>query len=248
MARLYLIRHAQSANNAIWNGDDHGEGRMPDPEITETGHQQAVKLGEFLAHPEAEPRQHPFKPGNTASFNLSHVYCSLMTRSILTAEYITNACGLELNAHADLFEKEGIYDVAEDGQLRGLPGQDRSYFENRFPQLKLPENLNDDGWWSRPAEDLSSFLGRMKSVVEQFRQQHADSDDCIAMVAHGDFIDQFINELMGVDRHDSNYRNDWVANWTFHNTSISRFDFLNGSSSAVYLNRIDHLPADLITW
>ena len=33
--KLYLIRHAQSANNAVWNGSDHGDDRTPDPEITE---------------------------------------------------------------------------------------------------------------------------------------------------------------------------------------------------------------------
>ena len=68
------------------------------------------------------------------------------------------------------------------------------------------------------------------------------------MVVHGDFIDQFINELMGAPRHHHNYSNDWVANWTFHNTSISRIDFVNGSNTVVYLNRIDHLPAELISW
>jgi 2,3-bisphosphoglycerate-dependent phosphoglycerate mutase len=134
MARLYLIRHAQSANNAIWDGSDHMAGRAPDPEITEIGHRQAHTLAEHMSHPHAEVRQHPFIPAEEFHFGLTHVYCSLMTRSILTAEYIANACGLELQALSDVFEKYGIYDVGNDGNLQGLPGPGRDYFTQRFPR------------------------------------------------------------------------------------------------------------------
>jgi len=246
--KLYLVRHAQSANNVIWNGSDHVDGRNPDPDITDTGHQQAELLAQHLAHPQGEPRQHPFSPRRETSYGLTHVYCSLMTRSVLTAEYISRACCLDLHALPDIFEKNGIYEYDENGVMRGLPGPDRRYFEQRFPGLNLPDGLDDGGWWNRPAESHEEFLDRMQSVVAGIKQRHADSDDCIAMVAHGDFIDQFINELMAVPRHDNNYRNDWVANWTFHNTSISRIDFTGGSHTAVYLNQIEHLPIELITW
>ena len=248
MARLYLIRHAQSANNAIWDGTDFHADRDSDPEITDTGHAQARTLGEHLAHPESEPRQHPFEESDSLHHGLTHVYCSLMTRSILTAEYVARACGLQLEAMSDLFEKYGIYDFDESRQRRGLPGQARSYFEERFPDLKLPEDFNDDGWWNRPAEDEDSFLQRMRVVVERFSQRLHGSDETVALVAHGDFIDQFVNELMGVDRHRHNYDNHWVANWTFHNTSVSRVDFVDGSHNVVYLNKIDHLTPELVTW
>lgn len=248
MAKLYLIRHAQSTNNVIWNGSDDAEDRSSDPEITETGHRQAETLGEHLAHPQGEPRQHPFVAEPSCRFGLTHLYCSLMTRSILTAEYIAQACKLDLRALPDIFEKHGIYEYVSEGVLKGLPGPDRSYFDQRFPGLNLPDEFNDDGWWNRAAEDEPSFLSRMQKVVADFKHRHANSDNCIAMIAHGDFIDQFVNELMGVSRHPHNYQNDWVANWTFHNTSISRIDFVGDSHSVVYLNRIDHLPAELVTW
>ena len=246
--KLYLVRHAQSANNVLWNGSDHVEGRSSDPEITEAGHRQAELLAQHLAHPQGEPRQHPFDSVSQTSYGLTHVYCSLMTRSLLTAEYIANASDLELHALPDIFEKNGVYDIDENGEQRGLPGPDRSYFEQRFPRTNLPAELNSEGWWNRPAENQEEFLQRMQLVVTDIRERHGDSDDCVAMIAHGDFIDQFINELMTVPRHHHNYQNDWVANWTFHNTSISRIDFRNGSHTVVYLNRIDHLPVELITW
>ena len=249
MARLYLIRHAQSQNNAIWDGrGDDQPGRVPDPEITAIGHQQSRALAEHLAHPSAEPRQHPFQDGIEPRFALTRVYCSLMSRSILTAEYIANACGLGLEALADVFEKHGIYDVDADGNMQGIAGPDRAYFEQRFPSLNLPERFNDAGWWSRPVEDEAAFLDRMRGVVADLRSRLDGTDEVVALVAHGDFIDQFLNELMGVVRHQPNYDNHWVANWTFHNTSISRIDFVSGAHNVVYLNRIDHLPNELVTW
>ncbi|MDH3448134.1 MAG: histidine phosphatase family protein [Gammaproteobacteria bacterium] len=248
MGRLYLVRHAQSANNAIWDGSDHHPGRHPDPEITEIGHRQAHTLGQHLAHPHAEPRQHPFVAADEVRFGLTHVYCSLMTRSILTAEYIAEACGLALEAHPEIFEKHGIYEADAEGSLRGLPGPGREYFAQRFPKLRLPRNINGEGWWNRPFEEESAFVERMRKVVAETRQRLAGSDECIALVVHGDFLDQFVNELMGVDRHRHNYQNHWVANWAFHNTSISRIDFVDGAHNVVYLNRIDHLPNELVTW
>jgi 2,3-bisphosphoglycerate-dependent phosphoglycerate mutase len=249
VARLYLVRHAQSENNVIWDGTgDHQPGRKLDPEITDTGHRQAEVLARHLAHPRAEPRQHPFQQSDAADYGITHVYCSLMTRSILTADYIASECGLALQARADIFEKHGIYDVDDDGNMQGRPGPGRAYFEERFPALELPGEIDDDGWWNRPVEDEAAFLERMKGVVAWARQRLQGNDDQIALVAHGDFIDQFVNELMGVVRHQPNYDNHWVANWTFHNTSISRIDFVDGAHNVVYLNRIDHLPNELVSW
>lgn len=246
--KLYLVRHAQSANNQLWNGTNHVDGRTPDPEITDVGHQQAELLAHHLAHPQGEPRQHPLSAERHTCFGLTHLYCSLMTRSILTADYIANRCDTVAQALPDIFEKHGVFEFDEQGEMNGLPGPDRRYFENRFPGLSLPEVIEDGGWWNRPAEDHDEFVDRIKSVINNLKQQHADSDASVVMVVHGDFIDQFVNELMGVDRHGHNYDSDWVANWVFHNTSISRFDFVNGAHNVVYLNRIDHLPAELVTW
>jgi len=249
MAKLYLIRHAQSENNAIWDGrGDHQPGRKVDPEITAAGYRQAEVLSAHLTHPESEPRQHPFQAAAESHFGLTHVYCSLMTRSILTAKHITDASGLPLQAMPDIFEKHGIYDLDEQGNMHDVPGPDRGYFNQRFPDLGLPDDFNDSGWWSRPVEDDARFLQRMKKVVADVRLRMAGTDDHVAMVVHGDFLDQFVNELMGVVRHQPNYDSHWVGNWTFHNTSISRIDFLQDAASVVYLNRTDHLPNELITW
>ena len=248
MGRLYLIRHAQSSNNQIWDGTPYHPGREPDPDITGIGHRQAQSLARHLAHPEAEPRQLPFATAERADYRLTHVYCSLMTRSIVTAGYVAEACGLQLEARPDIFEQHGIYHVNEHGDLEGLPGPGRDYFEQRFPRLALPDGIDGAGWWNRPYEEEDAFVERVDGVVAATGQRLAASDEHIAMIAHGDFIDQFVNALMGVGRHRHNYDNHWIANWAFHNTSITRIDFVDGAHNVVYLKRIDHLPNPLVTW
>ena len=248
--KLYLIRHAESANNVIYSNTGNMRGGVPDPEITEPGHQQAQLLAKHLADPQAEPQQHPWLAGEGGQqgFSLTHLYCSLMTRSILTAQYVAKACRLPLFAHADIFERGGIYERCADGTKIGLPGPDRSYFNERFPDLELPETLGSGGWYNRPPETEELFLRRSKQIVLDIERRHADTDDCVAMVVHGDLLDQLINELIGARRHPENYSNHWVANWAFHNTSITRIDCVSGSRVIVYTNRLQHLPPELVTW
>jgi len=246
--KLYLIRHAQSANNEIYSQAGNEPGRHPDPEITEAGHRQASLLAAHFAQHDTEPRQRPFQATSLQKYGLTHLYCSLMTRSILTAEYIARACDLPLQALPDIFEKHGVFEFDETGIRQGVPGPPRAYFEERFPTLKLPDEVGEQGWWSRLVESDQVFVQRVKKAMMAIKQRHAGENDSVGLVVHGDFIDQCINALMGVTRSEQNYSADWESNWVSHNTSISRIDCINGSQNVIYLNRIDHLSADLVTW
>lgn len=248
--RLYLIRHGESANNALMARSGQAFGRSPDPELTEAGHRQAELLAGYLAHPQGDPQQHPrFGPaGGAQGFGLTHIYCSLMTRSILTAQYVAKACGLPLVAHPDIFENQGIFHLAEDGTRTGLPGPERSYFEERFPELQLPEDMGPGGWYDRPHETDEMFLQRAEQVAGEFERRHGGSEDCVALIIHGNLIDQLINLFTGLGRRAENYDSHWEANWATHNTSITRIDFTANSKVVVYTNRAQHLPPDLITW
>ena len=246
--KLYLIRHAESANNAVYGTANQKSGHTPDPEITDSGHEQGKLLGQHFAMTDKEPRQHPYERSPEIHYGLTHLYCSLMSRSLLTAQYIADACSLSMVVRPDIFEYQGIYEIDENGNEIGVEGPGRSYFENRFPDAYLPEALTEKGWWDRPVERESAFIGRVKSSLDEIQALHGNTDHNVAMVVHGDYIDQCINHIMGVERIPENYNNAWVANWVFHNTSISRIDIVNESRNVVYLNRIDHLPADLVTW
>ncbi len=246
--RLYLIRHAESANNAIYSDNGDGEGRSPDPEITTKGHQQASLLGVQLAHPHGEMRQHPYDLVEDFRFGVTHLYCSLMTRSLLTAGYIADAIGVQAEALPDIFEWGGIFELDENGYPEGLPGPNRAYFEERFPDVKLPESLGEAGWYNRPYETEAMFVERVSQLVTEFKSHYLHTDICVAMVVHGDLIDQFINELVGLKRNPTAYQSPWGGMWSSHNASISRIDFKGDGPTLIYFNRIDHLPADLVTW
>ena len=246
--RLYLIRHAESANNALYSSQSDFSQRSPDPEITEVGHRQSALLAAHLADPAGEPRHHPFSANGSRRYDLTHLYCSLMTRAMLTAGYVAEACAIPAQAHPEMYERGGIYQFDEAGHAIGQPGPDATYFRKRFPGHVLPAGLKAHGWYDRPAESDDQFIDRVRKVLAEIRQRHENSEDVVALVVHGDFIDQFINELMGVQRKALNYEYHWEANWASHNTAIARIDFVNGSHSVVYLNRLEHLPVELITW
>jgi len=254
--RVYLIRHGQSAGNANYldNVGDPSRGpehHKPDPELTDVGHQQAKLLGEHLSHPEGEPVRYPWlreEERIPVGFGITHVYCSLMLRSIQTAQYVAESCGLPLVAHTDLFEKDGLCDYDQDGNLVGIPGLSKDYIAERFPDLQLPEDMNPDGWHDRPFETDDMFLERIKGLMPSFEERHGGTDDCIALVTHGDTMDQIVNELTGAARHSVHYGSHWCANWVFLNTSVTRIDYVGGTRAIVYTNQTQHLPSELITW
>ena len=247
--KLYLIRHAQSANNADFSGDDNSAQRSFDPKITETGHQQAKHLAKLLAHPASEALQQPFHHGGKAQgFGLTHLYCSLMTRSIQTAEYIARDCELPLVAHTHIWEKNGLYEYNESGVPISVAGPGRDYFVQQFPELQLPDELGDEGWHKQPVETDAEFMQRVRIALKDIEARHIGTDCSIGLVAHGEFIDECLNVLMKVQPAEVQNGERWEANWTFHNTSISRIDYVAGKPMTVYLNRLDHLPTELITW
>ena len=47
---LYMVRHAQSINNALWDRHQSSEGRLPDPGLTELGNEQAARLEVVAIH------------------------------------------------------------------------------------------------------------------------------------------------------------------------------------------------------
>ena len=246
--RLYLIRHAESANNALFSGEDNIQGRTPDPEITETGHRQAELLAQHIATSMSEPVEHPYEKSGSIGFQFDHLYCSLMSRSLLTANYIAQKCDMTLEALPDVYERLGIYEYDAQGNEVSLPGPNRSYFENRFPDVRLPADLGEKGWFNRPVESDAEFIDRVAESIDRVVEKHNNSDHSVGVVVHGDYIDQCVNHLMGLNSGCADEKNTWIPNWVFVNTSISRIDFVGTTKYAVYLNRIDHLPGELSTW
>lgn len=239
--QLYFIRHAQSANNALWADTGSDGGRSHDPELTQTGKEQARFLANFFKESkhdfERQGEQYPYHRPT----GLSHIYCSLMVRAVATGIPLAQAMDLPLQALEEIYEEGGIYtDDPETGLKTGLPGYGEAYFSEHYPDLLLPEAMNPAGWWSRDYEHPEQRLERARRALENILKLHGGTQDQVALISHGGFYNLFIKELLGIQDKDRY----WFA---INNTGITRIDFNEDWVGLVYCNRTDFLPGTLVT-
>ena len=142
--QLYFIRHAQSTNNLLWDQTNASTGRSMDPDLTDKGWRQARRLAKYLRDNQVAYPTDIRDSHNAYGFGLTHLYTSLMVRSVLTATPLAEAIGKPLQAWVDIHETGGIFlDDEATGLPQGLPGRTRSYLTERFSHLVLPDDLAD---------------------------------------------------------------------------------------------------------
>lgn len=237
---LYLIRHAQSSNNALHRSRRHE--RVSDAPLTELGQRQAAALAQHLATGvNPGPASAVPDASDQRGYNLTRLYCSPMWRALHTARPIAEALGLRPNVWVDIHEQGGIFlDHGEVGGMVGYPGKTRQEIVAEFPDYLLPEYITDQGWWKGGYEDRPACHGRAMRVAEELRQW-AETDERIALVTHGGFMDSLLKALFNTLPGDKLF-------FYHHNTAISRIDFRdNGRVVVRYLGRTDHLSADLLS-
>jgi 2,3-bisphosphoglycerate-dependent phosphoglycerate mutase len=238
LMQLYIMRHAQSTNNAL--ADQRY--RVADPLLTETGHRQAELLAEHLAHGRARftPATNPSR-GAGGAYGITRLYCSPMRRALQTARPVSQALGLTPEIWVEIHEYGGIWLEHADGTgIRGYPGMTRGEIEAELPGCTLPEGVTDRGWWRGAQEEPELFLARAAWVVDTLHSW-AEREERIAIITHGAFIDGLLNTLLKVARVQPVY-------YHHDNTGISLIDFRReGRLSLRFLNRLDHLSPELIT-
>jgi broad specificity phosphatase PhoE len=234
--QLYIIRHGQSTNNALTDDRE----RVCDAPLTGLGRRQAKRVTQHLA---AETRLVPWEAdsSNPRGYNITRLYCSPMWRALQTAQPIGQALSLAPRVWIDLHEYGGIYlDHGEAGGIVGYPGKTRSEILAQFPNYVLPEGITEQGWWHQEHEDRSACQARAIRVAQEL-QKWADCDERIALVTHGSFMADLLKALLnGLPNRRVHYHH--------YNTAISRIDFRSGGHIHVrYLNRVDHIPRELIS-
>jgi len=243
---LYLIRHAQSTNNSLPTEVELRD-RVCDPLLTGLGYRQAELLAEHLATgrdgwseaASADPEAGG-GPG-AAAYGITHLVCSPMKRTLLTAQPVSRALGLGPEIWLGIHEHGGIYlDHGEPAGKVGYPGITRPELAVQFPGYRAPDALTDRGWWRAGFEEWDACLGRAGGVARRLREMCAD-DACIAMVTHGAFASALIMALVGTPP-------DAGVHFSHHNTGISLIRFRpDGGIRLRYLNRVPHLPPGMIT-
>ncbi len=236
--QLYLIRHAQSTNNLLRLTTGSDRGRSVDAELSETGRRQAELLGRHLA---GGKRRRRGDKQNREGYRLDFLYTSLMVRSVETAAAVARHTGLTPVAWPEVHERGGLYVVDEgSGQTRGAPGNPRSLFQRRWPQLALPEELDQSGWWNRPFEEPAASWARAAAVLAELLRRHGGSDHGVAIVTHGGFLQELLRRILRMPER--------APVWfSCNNASISRIDFLADHAEVVYLNRADFFPPELVS-
>jgi 2,3-bisphosphoglycerate-dependent phosphoglycerate mutase len=240
--QFYFIRHAQSENNKLWRDTGSGEGRSEDPGITETGQLQAQHLARFLSHTRPEIDTGGRDSQNVEGFGMTHLYCSLMVRSVATGTVVAEALGVPLMAWPDIHESGGIYvKDPETEEYIGQPGKPRSYFETHYPRLGLPDGLDETGWWNRPFEESEERPRRARRFLEELLARHGGTEDRVAVISHAGFYNHVLRAILDLPEARTT---PWFI---MNNAAISRIDFREDHTRVTYTNRLDYLPRELVT-
>jgi len=190
--RLYLIRHGQSVSNAEWDASGLRQVRVEDPVLTDLGRRQAADLAAVIG-----ARRGTSEGPVDGLFGISRLYSSLMLRAVETGAILGPALGAPWVAWTDTHEVGGMYVEDETGQtFLSRPGSGRAYFASRYPELALPADLSDEGWWLRPFETDSERPARARRVWDALGNRHAG--DSIALITHLGFYNQIMAIALGL--------------------------------------------------
>lgn len=172
--QLYLIRHAQSQNNALPEED-----RVEDPGLTELGQQQAEHLGEWIS-----------------TLKLTRLITSPFRRTLLTTEPIRRATSLIPEVRIDLHEQGGCYSGHDFTTKLGRPGMTRREIEAEFLGYRVADDIDGAGWWqSKPYETWEDARIRAARLLEATCREFAHTDERVAYVMHADIKRLFLSRL-----------------------------------------------------
>ena len=246
--QLYIIRHAQSKNNALYANYQTWDGRSPDPLLSEIGQKQVTALATFLALENPDLEADDRDVNNRRGFGLTHLYTSLLQRSLITALAVSEAIKIPAVACEPIHEIGGIYNIADEFDKReGLEGPSREFFENNYPAIVLPDSLGPEGWWNRPYERREMAIYRARLFWVELMARHGQSEDRVAMVTHAGFFQTLMNLVLDYSRLNQVGEMERYIWFAMNNASITRLDVMEDRIRLVYLNRLDHMPAELIT-
>ena len=162
---LYLIRHAQSANNAKPEAQ-----RIADAPLTNLGQEQARRLATWLT-----------------SLRLTRLITSPFLRTLQTAENIRVETGITPEVRIQLHEQGGCYSGYLPSARIGQPGLTRSEIQQQFPEFSIDAALDGEGWWRRqPYESRDRARLRARSLLQRTRDEFQCSSERVGFVMHAD--------------------------------------------------------------
>ncbi len=217
---LYIIRHAESENNARPQDE-----RTDDPTLSALGYRQAEYLVNRVRH---------MRP--------TRIFVSPFLRTLETIAPYMRETGQSAEAWIDLHEQGGVQAGAGNADYEGRPGMKRSEIEGGFPGVRLGDEFDEEGWWKcRPWEDYESAQVRAEGVARKIHDDFGHTGERVVLITHGAFMRFLVGVILGTPGmgHD---RIDWFAN-----TSVTRFLITPSYTHLALMNCTRHLPETWIT-
>lgn len=214
MPDLFLVRHAQSLNNAL------GESRrQPDPALTELGQQQAERLSGTLEKLEAQ-----------------RFHVSAFRRALETAAPFAARTQTAFDIWRDIHEVGGCYEGRTGEPRRGVPGLTPSCIRQEF-QWARPDEDWIDGGWNQLAEheSVEMAMPRVQRVASKLTRQLEVSNESLLLVSHGEFISLLLGRLLGLGQPF------FVRPRSIYNTAIAHLKFNSDGFQLHEFNRVCHL-------
>ena len=220
--RLYLIRHAESQNNA-----QPERYRVEDPPLSERGSQQAEQLGRWLE-----------------DFSVDHFITSPFLRTLHTTRAILQYRDLDVHVWHNIFEQGGCFRGYGPETTEGGPGLGPTSILAELAitpeRCHIDPSIDDRGWWfGRRRETAEEAVLRVKETVARFENAFGNQQISVIAIVHADFKRLFLTEILAPHF-------DASLLGGIRNTAITKVDFDGKSWQLDWFNSISHLPAQLI--
>jgi 2,3-bisphosphoglycerate-dependent phosphoglycerate mutase len=217
---LYLIRHAESQNNARPAYE-----RVEDPSITAVGRMQADYLAQWMK-----------------SLPLDHLITSPFKRTLQTMQFVTNATKRSLQVWHDVFEQGGCFRGHGPNATEGGPGLGHKEIVSYFPDVDCVADatIDNDGWWvGKNRETEPEHQARARSVIGRIVDTFDGSNQTVVMIIHAQFERELLRQMLpDVDAPSLGF---------IKNCSITKLNRSGQAWQLDWFNSVTHLPAKLIT-
>ncbi len=173
---LYLIRHGESANNALADSQ-----RVSDPALTELGHEQAHQLAQRYRNLD----------------RIDQVLSSGFRRTMQTAQPMLEAHDIRATIWTDLFEVGGCFSGYKPREMEGAPGMTHAQIAAEFPRFDIPDDIDEQGWYKcRPVETRELAVFRASDQAMRLRNTFEQTDQIVLCFIHADFKQLLLQQLL----------------------------------------------------
>jgi broad specificity phosphatase PhoE len=199
----------------VRHGESHGNAGTfyegEEPHLTERGRRQAAYAAQ-----------------RAALRRYAALYTSPMSRALETACALAETTGLAPVVEVAFCEHRQL------PEFRGFP---RSFLQERYPHVMLPEECVEEGWWTGGEEEEEALYARAERAATALLEEHGTTENRILLVTHGGFGSALLSVLLGLGP--CGYFRFWMNNCAF-----SRIDLGPAYACLRKLNSTWHLPPE----